>query len=267
MEPWITVALCWLLFVGTHIGLATSRIRTPLVARLGRWGFAHLYSAVAALTFGLAIHALAVHQGEGPAGLSLNRFAGIRGLCIGLIGSGLTLSIASLWFAPASALALLIDGSPREPRGLERITRHPFFVGTALLGVGHFLVASRLVVAIGFAGIALLSIAGAMHQDAKLRANLGRPYADYLAATSIVPFAAILRGRGRLVWREIPWLGLALGLFVTFALRAVHDSLLGHGGAWVIAFVVGGAVLATLQIRIYRKSDTRRGRALDGIAS
>jgi uncharacterized membrane protein len=267
METWITVALCWLLFIATHIGLATSRVRTPLVARFGRWGFAHLYSAVAAVTFGVAMHTFAVHQAEGPAGLGLVRFAAIRWLGVASIGAGVTLSVASFWFTPASALALLIEGSPRQPRGLERITRHPFFVGTALLCLGHVLVASRLVSVMGFGGLAFLSIAGAMHQDTKLCANLGRPYADYLAATSIVPFAAILRGRGRLEWREIPWLGLALGVLATFALRSVHDSILGQGGAWVIGGVVSFAVLAMLQIRIQRNREPRRERAIDGITS
>lgn len=252
MDPWIVVALCWLLFVGTHIGLATSRIRTSLVARLGPWGFSHLFAVVAAVSFALAIHTLAIHQGEGPPGLGLARFAGMRWLGIALIVSGVALSVASFWSLPASALALLIDRSPRGPRGLERITRHPFFVGTALLGLGHVVLASRLVGTIAFAGLAFLSIVGAMHQDAKLRANLGEPYADYLARTSIVPLAAIVRRRQRFVAREIPWLGFAVGLLVAFALRSVHGSILGAGGAWVIGLVVIGAGLATLQTWMQR---------------
>lgn len=252
MDPWIVVASCWLLFVGTHIGLATDRIRAPLVARLGPWGFTHLFSAVAAVSFGLAIHTLAIHQGEGPPGLGLARFAGVRWLGIGLIVSGVALSVASFWSLPASALALVIEGSPRGPRGLERITRHPFFVGTALLGLGHVLLASRRVGTVAFAGLALLSIGGAIHQDAKLRANLGQPYADYLSRTSIVPLAAIFRGRQQLVARELPWLGFAAGLAVAFALRSVHDSILADGGAWVIGVAVVGAGLATLQTRRLR---------------
>ena len=267
MDPWIVVALCWLLFVGTHIGLATSRIRTPLVARLGPWGFGHLYSAVAAVSFGLAIHTLAVHQGEGPPGLGLASFAGVRWLSIGLVVSGVALSVASFWSLPASALALLIEGSPRGPRGLERITRHPFFVGTALLGLGHVLLASRLVGTIAFAGLALLSIGGALHQDAKLRANLGQPHADYLARTSFVPFAAILRRRQQLVARELPWFGLAAGLAVAFALRSIHDSILGHGGAWVIGVAVVGAGLATLQTRKQRSRRAPGERVIHRAAS
>ncbi len=267
MDPWITVALCWLLFVGTHITLTTSRIRTALIARLGPWGFGYLFSAVAALSFGLAIHTLAIYQGEGPPGLGLERFAGIRWLGIGLIVSGVALSVASFGSLPASTLALLVEGSPREPRGLERITRHPFFVGTALLGTGHVLLASRLVGAIAFSGLALLSIGGAMHQDAKLRSNLGQSYVDYLAQTSFVPFAAMIGRRQQLVAREIPWLGFAVGLAVAFALRSVHGSILADGGGWVIGFAVIGAGLATLQTRIQRSRRAHGARAIHRAAS
>jgi uncharacterized membrane protein len=267
VESWIIVALCWLLFVGTHIALTTSRIRSVLVARLGTWGFGYLFSAIAAVSFGLAVHALAIHQGEGPPGLGLVGYVGVRWLGIALLVSGVALSVASFWALPVSALALLVGGSPRGPRGLERITRHPFFVGTALLGVGHVLLASRLVGVIAFSGLALLSIGGAIHQDAKLRSNLGQPYLDYLRQTSIVPFAAILRRRQRFVAREIPWLGFAAGLAVAFALRSVHDAILGHGGAWVIGVAVVGAGLATLQTRMVRSRRSSGARAIHRAAS
>jgi len=39
MEPSILIALCWLLFAATHIGLASRRVRPALVARLGRRAF------------------------------------------------------------------------------------------------------------------------------------------------------------------------------------------------------------------------------------
>ena len=47
MEPALVVAVLWMLFGGTHIGLATRRVRAALVARLGEGGFTALFSAVA----------------------------------------------------------------------------------------------------------------------------------------------------------------------------------------------------------------------------
>src|SRR2546422_1725914 len=52
---------------------------------LFRSGFGRLFSAVAAVSFALAVHTFAIHQGEGPPGLGLAGFAGIRWLGIGLI--------------------------------------------------------------------------------------------------------------------------------------------------------------------------------------
>src|SRR4030095_4865236 len=82
----------------------------------------------------------------------------------------------------------------REPHGLERVTRHPFFVGLALLGGSHALLATRLVGAIAMGSLACFALLGAALQDRKLLALRGEPYADYLATTSTVPLAAISAG-------------------------------------------------------------------------
>jgi uncharacterized membrane protein len=255
MQPAINVAILWLLFAGTHIGLATRRIRTPLAERLGPLGFSMLFSAVAALTFPLLVHYYATVRFDGLAGLDLGRFAPLRAIAIGAIAAGVTLIAASLWRFPASTLAL-VDPRPFEPQGIERITRHPFFVGVALMGIAHVALAARLVGAVAFGGLAILTIAGAMHQDRKLLANVGAPYAEYLRQTSFVPFAAIATGRQRIVWRELPWAGLTVGLALAFALRSVHASIMSHGGAWVIGVVLGGAGLATLQMLAHRRRAT-----------
>src|SRR3989442_15832401 len=55
MEPALVVAVLWMLFGGTHIGLATRRVRAALVARLGEGGFTALFSAVASVSFAAAI--------------------------------------------------------------------------------------------------------------------------------------------------------------------------------------------------------------------
>jgi hypothetical protein len=97
-----------------------------------------------------------------------------------------------------------------------------------------------------FAGLALLAIGGAAHQDRKLLARRGAAYRAYLDRTSHVPFAAILAGRQQLVWRELPIASPLVGLAIAFALRAVHDDIFADGGAWVIAGTVGGALVFTL---------------------
>ena len=134
----------------------------------------------------------------------------------------------------------------RPPLGLERICRHPMFAGTAVLGFTHALLATRLVGAVFMLGFAVLATLGARHQDAKLLARKGSTYADYLEVTSFVPFAAILSGRQRIVWAELPLRAAALGIAVTFGLRAVHSGIFASGGAWVFGTVVFFGTLATV---------------------
>lgn len=212
-----------------------------------------LFSLLSAITFsGLVIH-YAVHRNEGPAGLALAQFDWLRPIGIGLIVAGLALIAAGLVAYRRSPMALASREVP-QPEGLARITRHAFFVGLSLFA--HALLASRMIGAVFFSGFAAVSILGALHQDRKLEARYGRSYSDYLATTSFVPFAAIYSGRQSIVWRELPWWGFAIGIAIAFALRSVHSSILGFGGAWFIAAVVGGAGIEMLRHFIRR----RRGR-------
>ncbi|MGH7963488.1 MAG: NnrU family protein [Candidatus Binatia bacterium] len=246
MESALVVALLWLLFGGTHIGLAAGPIRGRLVARLGEGGFLALFSLVASVLFTVLVMYYAAYRWEGAPGLAVSSLPALRWPLMVFIAIGVVLMIASLAAYSESPYAIF-NQTIRSPRGVERITRHPFFAGVALLALAHALLATRLVGTVFFSGLALLAIIGARHQDTKLLVRRGQPYADYLAATSIVPFAAIVSGRQRIVWRELPVGALAAGLVLTFALRAVHDGIFAHGGLWVIVGVLGGAAVATLQ--------------------
>jgi uncharacterized membrane protein len=245
MEPTLGVGLLWVVFGGTHIGLATGPIRGRLVARLGELGFTAFFYLVASTSFGVLVAYYAAHRFEGTAGLALASIPVMRSILMIVAVAGLALTAPALAVYPR--LPTAVFGQPiRTPRGIERITRHPFFAGFALFAVAHALLATRLVGTVFFAGFALLSALGAWHQDLKQLARRGTAYADYLAATSAVPFAAVVSGRQRLVWRELPVAALAVGIGVALALRARHDAIFAHGGAWVIGVVVGGGFIAGL---------------------
>ena len=241
MEPAITVALWWLLFGGTHLALATGRPRAWLVARLGARGFELFFSLVAAVTLGLLVHAYAGLRFEGAAGLALATVPAARTVLYGVAFAGMTLALWGVLAFPASPMAP--PGVVRPPRGLARITRHAFFAGMALLAAAHMLLATRLAGVVFFAGIFLLVTLGARLQDRKLLRRYGAPYAEYLAATSGIPFAAIAAGRQRVVWREIRLPILALSVLLVAALRWVHGSIFAAGGAWMMGVIVGGVVL------------------------
>ena len=256
--PATTVALLWLVFGGTHVGLATARVRAALVARLGEGGFLVFYSCVATVTVAALSFYYATHRFAGASGLALGRFPGLRLVLMAVVVVGIALMFIMDY---AKSPTALFDQPIRTPRGIERVTRHPFFAGVALLALAHALLATRLVGTIFFAGLAGLAIAGAWHQDRKLLRRRGEPYASYLAATSAVPFAAILAGRQRFVWREIPLRGVLLGLVIAAGLRAVHASIFAHGGAWVIGALVAGAAISSARawLRARRLAAAPRG--------
>ena len=69
MSPEVTVGLLWVLFGGTHVGLAACRDR--FVRHLGGMGFTVLFYLVAAATFTLLVTYYADHRFEGLAGPAL----------------------------------------------------------------------------------------------------------------------------------------------------------------------------------------------------
>jgi uncharacterized membrane protein len=247
MEPAITVGLAWLLFGGTHVGLASRTIRAPLVGRFGEWGYITLFAIVASASFTLLVGSYATHRFEGGAGPALGQASAVRWALSALVVAGLVLMALALWSYPASAYAPSEHTRIRPPRGVERITRHPFFAGMTMLALAHALLATRLVGVVFFGGFLLLSTLGPVHQSRKLLARHGQPFRDYLDATSAVPLAAIMAGRQKLVWKEIPGGAVAAGLALAWLLTAFHADIFAFGGLYVIVTFVGGAAILIVQ--------------------
>jgi uncharacterized membrane protein len=246
MKPALMMTLLCTLFVGTHIGLASCRVRAALVTRLGEAGFAVFFSLVAAASFSVLVSFYAAHRSEDIAGLALAGVPAAHALLMSAIVLGAVVVVAGLVSYPASPYDLF-HPAIQPPRGIERITRHPFSAGIALFAVAHALLATRLIGTVFFGGLAFLAIAGPRYQDAKLLARRGQPFADHLAATSFLPFAAILAGRQRMVWQDLPLAAMAAGLVLAIVLRIVHGSILAYGGIFVIAPSLVAAVVATVQ--------------------
>src|SRR5256885_10329778 len=132
-----TVVLCaWLVFGGTHLVLGLPPLRDRLARKLGDQRFVALFSAIAALTLGLLGVAVAMFGGEGPAGPALGQSPPARTLLGALAFLGLTLAMAGLLNYLRSPMALFRT-KLRPPTGVERITRHAFFVGLTLFAIAH----------------------------------------------------------------------------------------------------------------------------------
>jgi uncharacterized membrane protein len=243
VDPVLLVAVLWAAFLGTHIGLAAAPVRSRLVARLGERGFLWTYVAIASALFAAVVVGYASVAGEGPRGLGLGDDPWARGALAAVIALGVVLMVGA--FAPRAywdSPIVVLGTGVRAPYGLERITRHPFFAGTALLAAAHMLLAARATGAVFFAGFFVLATVGPAHQARKLRALRGPAYDEFLAKTSAVPFLAILRGRQQLVLAELPWATLSLAAIAALALRTHHPGILAWHGAPVIAVAVGSSV-------------------------
>ncbi|MGH7336760.1 MAG: NnrU family protein [Myxococcota bacterium] len=245
MDPVLRVALGLALFAATHLGLAWPPLRQPIAARLGRLGFIVFFWVVAWLTSGIAVFVYAAHASEGPAGLALGAHGAARPVLITLIALG-SMLMTGAFGGYASSPYAMSGAHVSEPRGLERVTRHPFFVGFSLLGAAHALLATRLVGAVFMGGLAAIAWFGAQLQDRKLAALRGDTYRRYLAISSMLPFAAIAAGRQRFVPSELPYGALLVGLPLAWLLRTVHGSLFAHGGAYVMAALVIGPLVILL---------------------
>jgi uncharacterized membrane protein len=247
MEGLIT-ALLWLLFGGTHVGLTTRPVRERLVRGLGEAGFIFLYSVVAIFTFAALVHYVALHRFDEPHVSFLVTIPPIRGALLALSVAGFSLFVTAVLVYPRLPMATFRH-RVMPARGVQQVTRHPFFSGIALWAATHALLAPSSVPFVFFVGVIVLAFVGGMHQDRRLVAEMGEPYRAYVAATSFWPFVAVITKRQKIRWREQPWFGYGVGIGASLGLYQVHDHIFDHGGAYVIGFVTLGSIIAILNSR------------------
>lgn len=113
-----------------------------------------------------------------------------------------------------------------EPRGLLRVTRHPFLWSVALWSLAHLLVNADAGSQIFFASLGITAVRGAFDIDRKRRRTNPEDFARFERATSNVPFAALFAGKTRVVLRELA-LPVALGLVASALVIYLHPRMFG----------------------------------------
>jgi uncharacterized membrane protein len=258
MQSVLVVSGLWLLFGGSHVGLATSRVRQALVSRAGVQGFTWIFAVIAALSFSALVAGYSQVRFTGPAGIGLTTTSWGRGLLTATSAAGVVFMIGALapsgyWDSPG---AVFVQGV-RPAYGLERVTRHPFFAGTVLTMGSHALLATHMTGTIFFGGFVVLAVVGPVHQARKLSARKGEAFARYLASTSAIPFVAIVRGRQPLALRELPWPALALGVLIAFGVRHLHEGIFAwYGAPFIVAVAGGGLLIGVINMRRERRRVT-----------
>lgn len=127
------------------------------------------------------------------------------------------------------------DSLKFRPYGLTRITRHPLILPVVPWGIANsFLAGGRLSDFLLFGGLALYAVAGCAAQDLRVIREEGsvgtvfRPDSelqDFFAATSFVPFQAVVDGRQSMqdAVKEVPWIAFLGGSLVG---ALIEDTLL-----------------------------------------
>jgi uncharacterized membrane protein len=248
MQEGLVTALLWLLFGGSHVVLSIRSIRARMVARIGEVGFVFVYSLVAIGTFAALVRYVALHRFAEPQASLLVTVPPVRGALIALSVIGFSLFVAGVLIYPRLPMATFRH-RVMPARGIQQITRHPFFSGIAIWAASHALLSPSRVTFVFFIGVFVLSFVGGMHQDRRLIAKLGEPYRAYVASTSFWPFVAAITKRQTINLREQPWFAFGVGIGASLGLYEVHDHIFDHGGTYVIVAVTLGSILAILNSR------------------
>lgn len=221
LYPLISAAVA---FVVSHFLLSSAPVRRPLLAWLGRWGFAVLYSAIALGTFiwmCLAYsRAPVIDLWPGSASLWWLSMA-VNLLAVTLVVCGyLTPNPTALFGQRVMARS---DPAP----GIFKVTRHPVMWGIALWAAMHLVATGDASSAILFGALLVLALGGAAHMDARHAREGGPDRQRLAAATSFWPFGAAVQGRARISLAEIGWIRLAMSVGVFFLLLWGHEWLVG----------------------------------------
>lgn len=212
-----------LAFPFSHIVLCAEPLRSELVDKMGVLRFRVVYSFIAVGTLAPAAVIVFTNRHLGPVLFALPRWAELT-VALGLTFGALQLIVLSL--ATPSPVSL-IPAKP-EPRGVLRITRHPMNIGWASFGLAHLLANGALGDVFFFgACFVFVGLVGPFHMDRRKRREGGDQMTAFLRETSVIPFAAILFRRQRLVLSEFAWPMVVLGTAIWMVLILFHGRLFG----------------------------------------
>ena len=206
------------------MGMSAVSMRGKLVAALGERGFLGVYSLVSLATFVPLVRCYLTSRHHGPLVVGLAHLPGVHALAMTIAWLSFASAIGGVFQPSALSLGAV---SVARAHGVGRITRHPLFMSLGVWAAAHLLVNGFLTDVLFFGGFALFCVIGCAHQDKRKRATRGAALDAYFAETSLLPFGAILAGRNRLVWSELPWLGLAIGAALATTLYLLHPRMFG----------------------------------------
>lgn len=218
------------LFVLLHVGVSATGLRTRIVAAIGEGPYRGLFS-LASLAL-LAWLVAGYHDLRQDLFDPLNEMMWVPPVWLhwpayALIAAGFVIGVAGLLTKSPTAAFFENALNDAEPaRAVLRITRHPFLWGVALWALGHLLLNGERFAVMLFGALGAMALYGSRSIDRKRAAANPEGWARFAAATSNLPFAAIMQGRNTLRFGEI-WWRLIVGAIVFVIVGFAHRWLIG----------------------------------------
>jgi uncharacterized membrane protein len=211
-------------FVGGHFLLSSPPIRSPLAARLGERGFAGLYSVLAIAAFIWMLLAF----GAAPRVPLWTAPGWARTLPFVIMPLAALLLVAGLTqLNPTLVMQSMVAAGSDPAPGILKVTRHPMMWAFGLWALAHIPINSHAAALILFGSLAVLALGGTLAIDAKHRARDPDGFNRLAAATSNLPFAALLSGRARVTPGDIGGWRLVLAAALYVALLVGHPLIAG----------------------------------------
>jgi uncharacterized membrane protein len=223
MVSLIAAALFFLLI---HFGVSGTRVRDSLVATLGAGPYRALFSLA---SLGGIVWLIYAYR-HAPTVETWGLLLGLRPAAFVVVFVGVVL--VTIGLASPNPTSVGMEGTIAKGadavRGVTRITRHPFLWGVALWSLAHLVVNGDLASVILFGSLLVLSLGGTASIDAKKRRQLGEKWQQFAAATSNIPFGAIVAGRNTLgpALAEIGIVRPLVAVLVYAALFVLHGRFI-----------------------------------------
>jgi uncharacterized membrane protein/cytochrome c2 len=225
MSALVGLGICSFLFVVVHLFLSSIPIRTPLIYRMGSFGFQTFY--------GLLVIVLMLAQ---IAFWTQSPFVDVWDppvwtRYIPLVTMPFAFLLIVVGYTISNPTVAGMESRLRSKdlvKGMIRLTRHPANMSYVVWGGAHLSTNGDLASFLLFGSLVLLAILGSVHIDLRRKKTSPDDWQHFAASTSLVPFWAIIRGRAALSPRtilcEIGWwrLLLALGCYAMWLFIHVY---------------------------------------------
>lgn len=223
MSSTLMIVLLWLAFAATHVAMSSLKLRPQLVKLLTPGGFLGVYSLVAFATF---VPMVSVYFGNKHSGPMLWSVA-ITPPVEAFVSVGMLLALVILAGGILTPSPSSISVDAKEPvaiRGVHYITRHAVFMAAGMFGLVHLIPNGFASDVAFFGGFPIFAVLGCWHQDQRKLVTDSERYADFHAATPLIPFTGSRTLQGL---KEISPKVYAVGIGLAVALRYFHPQMFG----------------------------------------